>query len=399
MATIKLTEKSVARLAAPSESGKQEIYWDETQAGFGVLCSGVSDVKTFIAQTRINSTRLKRRVTIGRCDRLKVTDAREKAKAVLASMDLGEDPKKARALSLKQALEAYLGGRTSLRDSSIEGYRRSCDQYLSDWLDKPLGEITREMVEKKHEQLGKCSGQATANVTFRAFRAIYNFIADRSEDLPPNPVAILKRRWFKVERRTRMVKSSQLSAFYTALGNLESQVASDYIKLLLFTGLRRTEAASLRWSDVDFAEKTFTISGELTKNGVTLTLPMTDLVSNLLIARRAIGKTDFIFPANSKSKHIEEPRSAFDEIEKATGIKVSPHDLRRTFLTAAESLDISPLAYKALVNHAAPRDVTSGYITIEVERLRAPAQKIADKLRQLCGIEKPTGENVAELKG
>ena len=47
MATIKLTEKAVARLAAPTASGKQELYWDETQAGFGVLCSGVSDVKTY----------------------------------------------------------------------------------------------------------------------------------------------------------------------------------------------------------------------------------------------------------------------------------------------------------------------------------------------------------------
>jgi hypothetical protein len=50
MAPIKLTEKNVARLAAPTASGKQELYWDGEQAGFGVLCSGVSDVKTFIAR-------------------------------------------------------------------------------------------------------------------------------------------------------------------------------------------------------------------------------------------------------------------------------------------------------------------------------------------------------------
>jgi integrase len=345
-------------------------------------------------------------VTIGRCDRLKVGEARDKAKEVLAGMDLGEDPKsRANKLTLKQALEAYLAGNTSLRASSGAGYRRTCELYLGDWLERSLGQITREMVEKKHSDIAakietetKHSGEATANVTFRTFRAIYNFSADRDEALPPNPVKILKRRWFKVERRKRMVKSGQLAAFYAALGNLESRVAADYIELLLFTGLRRSEAASLKWSDVDFEEKTFSIPGERTKSGVTLTLPMSDLVSNMLIARRAIGRADFIFPANSKSGHLEEPKDAFHEIGQATGIKVSAHDLRRTFLTVAESLDISPLAYKALVNHAAPRDVTSGYITIDVERLRDPAQRIADKMRELCKIPKPEGENVAVIR-
>jgi integrase len=404
MATIKLTEKSVARLEAPTASGKQELYWDAEQAGFGVLCSGVSDVKTFIAQTRINNTSLKRRVTIGRADRLKVVEARDKAKEVLAGMDLGEDPKaRGSKLTLKQALEAYLDGNASLRASSIKDYRLWCEKHLKDWLDKPLGGITREMTEKRHAdiaakiegQRGKGKGQATANATFRAFRAVYNFAADRDQAMPPNPVKILKRRWFEIKRRERMVKFDELRAFYAALGDLENKVASDYVKLLLFTGLRRTEAASLKWSDVDFKAETFTIPGERVKNGKTLTLPMNDLVSGLLIARRAIGKTEYVFPANSESGHIEEPGGAFDEIEEATGIKVSAHDLRRTFLTIAESLDISPLAIKTLVNHSPGRDVTAGYVILNVERLREPAQRIANKIRELCKTPKPEGENIA----
>jgi integrase len=407
VASIKLTEKSVARLIAPTASGKQEIHWDLEQPGFGVLCSGVSETKTFIAQTRINNTKLKRRVTIGRCDRLRISEAREKAKEVLAQMDLGEDPKASgRELSLKLALEAYIAGNKKLRPSSINGYRGWCEQHLGDWLDRPLGEITRTMVEQRHADISAkietkpngYSGQSTANAVFRAFRAIYNFAADRDEALPPNPVKILKRRWFEDKRRERMVRFDQLLAFYAAVCDLENQVAADYIKLLLFTGLRRTEAASLRWADIEFAAKTFSISGDRTKNGEKLTLPMSDLVSDLLIARRRIGRAEFIFPANSKSGHIQELKFAFDEIERSTGIKVSPHDLRRTFMTLADSLDISTLAIKALVNHAAPRDVTSGYIIMKVERLRAPAQRIADKIRELCGIARPEGENVAIIR-
>jgi len=78
-----------------------------------------------------------------------------------------------------------------------------------------------------------------------------------------------------------------------------------------------------------------------------------------------------------------------------TGIAVSPHDLRRTFATVAESVDISPFALKALINHALGADVTSGYIQITPERLREPAQRVCDKMMEMCGIAPP--EAVARI--
>jgi integrase len=82
----------------------------------------------------------------------------------------------------------------------------------------------------------------------------------------------------------------------------------------------------------------------------------------------------------------------------ATGIRVSAHDLRRTYLTIAESADISPLALKALVNHSLGGGITERYVQIKTERLREPAQRVCDKLKVLCGITAPAGENVAQLK-
>ena len=71
------------------------------------------------------------------------------------------------------------------------------------------------------------------------------------------------------------------------------------------------------------------------------------------------------------------------------GVTWRPHDLRRTFVTVAESLDVSPYAIKALVNHAGaerqrPGDVTAGYVSLGVERLRAPMQRITDRLLAIC---------------
>jgi len=94
---------------------------------------------------------------------------------------------------------------------------------------------------------------------------------------------------------------------------------------------------------------------------------------------------------------MEEPRFALRRIEKATGIRPTVHDLRRTFVTVAESCDIPVYALKGLVNHSMGTDVTAGYVVAGPERLRAPMQKVTDKFKELIGLVAPGGENVVKL--
>jgi len=78
-----------------------------------------------------------------------------------------------------------------------------------------------------------------------------------------------------------------------------------------------------------------------------------------------------------------------DKIKEQTGIHFTLHDLRRTFITIAESLDISYYALKSLVNHKISNggDVTAGYIIPNPERLRGPVQKIADYILAQAGVK------------
>ena len=66
------------------------------------------------------------------------------------------------------------------------------------------------------------------------------------------------------------------------------------------------------------------------------------------------------------------------------------HDLRRTFITIAESLDISAYALKRLMNHKMNGDITASYIVTDVERLRKPMQKITDYILERKGIKPKT---------
>jgi integrase len=396
---IKLTKKTLERLKAPHPSGRQTLYWDSELKGFGILVSGVTNARTFVVQHALNGKT--RRVTIGPANVLALDEGRRRAEGVLADFYRGIDPKHGRrgATTLRGALDAYIAARPTLKPNSIRDLRGAVERCLKEWLDRPLREITGEMVEARHRSIrsevaarGRYKGEAIANGAMQALGTLWTFAAEREPMPGRNPVGRLKRQWFKIHRRERLVSDDELPAFYEAVQALSSPVARDYLLLLLFTGLRRSEAAGLTWDDIDFKSKLIRIPAERTKAGRRLDLPMTDVVRDLLVARRAIGRERFIFPSSiGKSGHLVEPKFPLRQIAAATGIRISAHDLRRTFVTAAYRCNISPLALKCLVNHAVGDDVTSGYIQISTEDLREPAQKVADRLKALCGIVPPEG--------
>jgi integrase len=405
MPTVKLTEKAIARLRAPDPSGRQVLHWDNELRGFGVLCSGVTSTKTFIVQRALPGGRT-RRVTIASVAELSLQEARERATRVLLDMRAGIDPKagtRGAGGTLRQVLESYLKARPALAERSRASYQDLVTRHLSPWLDRPLRSITPDDVERRHQEIseaveaaGRYSGHATADGAMRAFRVLWNYAADRDASLPASPTRRLKKQWFGVPPRERYVRAAELPRFYTTICDLPNPVARDYLLLLLFTGMRRREAAGLRWQDVDIAHRVIRLPAAKTKSRRKLDLPMSDVVLGIFMERQRPGRDKFVFPANGKTGHIQEPKFPLKLVAQACGVRVSAHDLRRTYVTVAESADISPTALRALVNHSLGKDVTSGYVQMTAERLREPAQRVADKMRDLCGFARPKG--VARLR-
>lgn len=103
---------------------------------------------------------------------------------------------------------------------------------------------------------------------------------------------------------------------------------------------------------------------------------MGDFLYGMFEARRKrYGNYTFVFPGTGEYGHLVEPKKGIAKVVKNSSIKFTCHDLRRTFITIAESLEISAYALKRLINHRVT-DVTGGYIIVDVERLRSPVQKI-----------------------
>lgn len=161
----------------------------------------------------------------------------------------------------------------------------------------------------------------------------------------------------------------------------------DYLLLVLFTGLRREEAASMTWDNVELQAKTLKVID--TKNHLDHTLPLSNFLHNLLQQRKTNAVNDYVFQRSDGQGHITEQRKQMARVIKESSITFTIHDLRRTFMTIAESLDISAYAVKRLANHKMNNDITAGYIIADVERLRDPMQKITDYILK-CVDYKPT---------
>ena len=78
MPKLHLTEKIIARMPAPDPSSKQTLHWDTTIKGLAVICSGVSNNKTYICQRDLPNGKT-RRLTVGAVNTLSLTEARQRA--------------------------------------------------------------------------------------------------------------------------------------------------------------------------------------------------------------------------------------------------------------------------------------------------------------------------------
>lgn len=86
------------------------------------------------------------------------------------------------------------------------------------------------------------------------------------------------------------------------------------------------------------------------------------------------------FPDESASGPLQEPKKWVNAIRIATGLKAGLHDLRRTFATVGVSINIDPSIVQQLLNHRPGREAIFNYVILDVEQLRDPIQRIADRL-------------------
>lgn len=387
----KLTKTVVDGLTPPDNG--YSIHFDSELKGFAVRVTA-GGVKTFVIERRVDGK--VRRMKIGRYGDLTCEQARKIAQKTVLEIASGINPMAAqkkrqlKAKTLQEVFDDYRQARKNLKPTTVKDMARALSESFGDWLDKPVVNITPDMVAKRHKLRGQVS-PARSNLSMRYLRALFNYaIAEYQTDGKPlltaNPVKKLNdtRAWFRVDRRKVIIKGHELADWFKAVNNLPSPDRRDYFITLLLTGLRQNEGLSLTWQNVDLKGRTLTVIDP--KNRQDLTLPLSDYLYQLMERRKAAAASDYVF-ADHNGKPIKSFRAALVQVREESGIDFNLHDLRRTFATIAESLDIPAYTIKRLLNHADGADVTAGYIVITPDRLIEPMQKITDTILGKAGAK------------
>jgi len=401
MGKIRLIKSEIDKIPSP-QGDKRVEYFDIELPGFGLRVTESS--KTYFALGRVKGVLV--RYTIGKHGKKTPDEARKEARKALVDMINGINPNtkkiqdRIRGTTLKQALADYFESKPKLREGTKTTYECLMNEWLSDWMGKPIKEISKTEVARRHLKIADKRSAATANGVMKTLRAVYNHAQAVSDGaLPENPTKILSysRQWFQVGRRQTMIKEHELNKWHKAVMEYSNPVASDAMLLLLFSGCREQEILTLKWKDVDMKAKTFTIRATIAKNHREHTLPMPDAIQDIIKRRESLAENEYVFPGQGGKGHITELKRAVEAVEKKSGVNFCLHDLRRTYAGIAEQ-EVSYAMLKRLLNHYTGNDVTAGYLVIPTDQLREPIQKITNRI--VAAILKPEeDEQKTEEKG
>ncbi len=432
MKDVRFTKNGIAALPLPA-SGNQVLYPDPEQPHHFVRVT-TGGARSFVVDK--NTKRGRIRITLGTAgtDFLTTAQSRDQARIALGliaeghtadqirtRLDRSQDRIPSGAMTLNDVLEQYLiERRHKLAERTRRDYLSLMDTYLAAWKNTPLEAIDEAAIVAKFTAINSPS---RANYSFRLVRLLFNYAKSIRDDegkpiVAINPVAVLSQRrvWHTEKPRREVIDLAALKPWWAAVQQLEpgeaertgdgrfaegsaalnsnADAVRDFLVFLLLTGLRRNEAATLKWQDVDLHSKMFTVSVQ-TKNHEAHSLPLSDYLYSMLTRRHADPqRTAYVFAGENGP--LGEPKKQIAKVVAASGVAFSSHTLRRTFASIAESLDIPYLALKRLLNHKA-QDVTGKHYTvIGVERLRDPMQRITDFILRAAGERETAG--VAEIK-
>ena len=152
--------------------------------------------------------------------------------------------------------------------------------------------------------------------------------------------------------------------------------ASQAIKLLILTGIRREEAMQARWESVDM-EKGFLCLPK-TKSGLPRYVALNDAAREVLVKLPRLDGSPWVFPGKDPTKPVCNPVKAFHRILDAAGVeKCRIHDCRHTFASLLVNQGASLYQVQQLLGHASV-STTQRYAHLADSTLRDTSQLVSN---------------------
>ena len=152
-------------------------------------------------------------------------------------------------------------------------------------------------------------------------------------------------------QRDRVLSEDEIKKLWKALDEEDFSIAATF-KLRLITAQRGGEVHTMKWPDLDFAGKWWTIPGKFSKNKLPHRVPLSAAALRILEQlKKDGGESEWIFPSHGDSGHLEYAQNAVVRLRKETGMDFRAHDLRRSAASHMASMGTPRLTIQKILNH------------------------------------------------
>lgn len=374
-----LTAAFVRHCTCP-EGARRIDFFDTAVPGFllEVRCSGG---KTFYQRYRDAGGR-ERQFKIGSAQILTMSQARRKARAVLAEAILGRDPQRERVQLrsiptlaefvrdsympyAKNVKRSWQTDETILRIHILQKFGAYRLDQISD---QGIADLLSRM-----RDAGYASG--TTNRVLVLLRFIFNLA--KKWGVPgsaANPTAGLKTA--PDVCRERFLSHDEARRLLAVLDADENRVAASAIKLLLFTGARRNEVTYAKWEFVNWEKRTLLVPRA--KSGRPRSIHLNSAALELLRCFPRMENNPYIFPSPVTGRPSPSLHFPWWRIRDKAGLgDVRLHDLRHSFASFLVNQGVSLYVVQGLLGHTQSR-TTQRYAHLANETLSDAVEVIRD---------------------
>ncbi len=349
------------------------------------------------------------RVTLGAYPEVGLAEARRRAGRVRADVLGGADPTAAKraqraAEAAKRKGAAGAGTLCELLDSferlkvkparlrSWPDMRKMIEHNFGDHLGRSPADLARADFRAALDAAVAREAPIAGKRAARYLGRVYGWAIER-ELVPANPAAGLDLdELTRPERvRQRVLGDDEIAAVWRTSAEASAPFG-DLARFYLLTGLRRDEAAAIRWADLDGG----TLVLGATKTDEPHRLPLSGAA--LAIVKAQPERGPFVFTvrtgAAAAGRHTNWHRENTKLVARAGTAPWTWHDLRRTARTLLARIGVDDLVAELILNHVLPGKLRRTYVLHRYqEEMRAALERLAVFVEKVA-----TGEaNVVRL--
>lgn len=423
----KLTVERIRKFVLP-DGKTQAFFWDADVTA--LACRVTSGAKAFVFQSVYAGKTV--RMTIGNVNDWRIDEARAEARRLQTLIDTGIDPRIAKAekiaalqsqhdesrrgsVTFSTAWEEYL--KELETGISAKTKRPYSTRYLADhvrlsdrggnprivgqgltlagplayYLDLTLSDLSPTLVTEWLIRERQTRPTVTANA-YRILRTFLNWLEGHKQYQGIVPTDLTQNRDVRkmvpisTSKEGDCLQKEQLKSWFAEVRRIRNPVISTYLQVLLLTGARREEIASLCWSDVDFEWLSMRIKDKVEGER---TIPLTPYVSTILAKLAGVTKSyhredGWVFISKrSEDGKIAEPRIAHNQALARAGLPhVSVNGLRRSFGTLAEWVEVPTGIVAQIQGHKPSALAEKHYRRRPIDLLRKWHEKIENWILQ-----------------